>query len=141
MQWWMWIIAIAMIVAGVAGIIEAFVEDEPFHFVLGAAVITVAVFGTIWFKHWEPQQHRDHLQAIADTRQQGIVTKSVVDETFDVGALAGNCIIPMERHKVAGTYRLEILLRVKLPHGASAVVKAPVDKQFLDAIGKLPPCK
>ncbi|HVO86489.1 MAG TPA: hypothetical protein VMT23_02025 [Candidatus Binatia bacterium] len=141
MQWWMWVIAVILIVLGIVLISFGFSDEEPGSVIVGLLVVALAVLGIIYFKHWRPEQHRQHAQAVAETKYQGFVTEDLSNETFDVGAYAGKCLIPLQRHKVDGVYRLEIFKRVNVPGGATTLANVPVDKQFLRSIGNLAVCR
>ena len=78
---------------------------------------------------------------MADTKRQHLNTKDLSDQAFDLGVYAGKCIIPVQRHKVDGVYRLEIFKKISLPGGASVVVAVPISKNFLRAVGNLTLCK
>jgi len=141
MQWWMWIIAVVLCIIGIFCWVNiGTAEDGVIAFCVGFVFIAIAVLGTIYFKHSRPSQQREHTKALTEIRQQGFATREN-DDIFEVVAKAGNCLLPLHRHKVNGTYRLEIPVVIQLPQGATKRANAPIDTKFLAEVGQLAPCK
>lgn len=140
MPWWLWVIVVVLVVFGVLMLLVAIGEGD-FGIFLLALVMGGLIPGFVIFAYRENAiDNKNDDKAAVQLKQQGIVAYGVDTNNNEVEVAASNCILQMGLHKVEGIYRVTVTRRINLGKGAFTDADVPVDRQYLAAVGKVPPC-